>query len=274
MLGEGKVRPSSGKMAAVQFWEPPTTITALRGFLGLCNYYSGYIKMYADLAAPLQEKLKLPKEQTKAGSKTRVTWTPAELEAFKRLKAALTENLELQHLDTSKPFILRTDASDFAIGAALEQFTEISGQPSLSELRNLKPGSTRPVAFMSRKLTNGQATRWDTREKETYAVISALEKWASYIGYNPVTILTDHKSLESWWKEHIDMATGPSAPRRLRWHNKLNLFRLDVVYVPGSNNGVPDALSRWAYPASEAYNERSKHGSVEDAMEMEKNNSG
>ena len=269
VLGQGTVRPSPGKMAAVQLWEPPTTVTALRAFLGLCNYYSGYIHMYADLAAPLQEKLKLPKEQTKAGSKAKVTWTPAELEAFKKLKCALAENLELQHLDTSKPFILRTDASDFAIGAVLEQVTENTGPLTLSDLRNLKPGSTRPVAFMSRKLTNGQSTRWDTREKETYAVVSALEKWASYIGYSPVTILTDHKSLESWWKENIDLATGPSAPRRLRWHSKLSLFRLDVVYVPGSSNGVPDALSRWAYPASEAYKERSKHGTLEDAQEME-----
>lgn len=268
VLGQGSVRPSPGKMAAVQLWEPPTTVTALRGFLGLCNYYSGYVRMYADLAAPLQEKLKLPKEQTKAGSKTKITWTQTELEAFRKLKSALAENLELQNLDTSKPFLLRTDASDFAIGAVLEQFTDVMGQPTLSDLRNLKPGSTRPVAFLSRKLTSGQASRWDTREKETYAVVMALEKWASYIGHNPITILTDHKSLESWWKEHIDLATGPSAPRRLRWHSKLSLFRLEIVHVPGSSNGIPDALSRWAYPASEAYKERSKHGTLEDAEEM------
>ena len=269
-MGEGKIRPSAGKMAAVQLWEPPTTVTALRGFLGLCNYYSGYIKMYADLAAPLQEKLKLPREQTKAGSKTKVSWTPAELECFEKLKTALTKELELCHLDTSKPFLLRTDASDFAIGAALEQFTEISGQPTEKDLKNLKPGSTKPVAFMSRKLTPGQASKWDTRDKEAYAVVSALEKWASYIGYNPIIILTDHKALESWWKENIDLATGPAAPRRLRWHAKMNLFQLQVVYIPGAQNEIPDALSRWAYPASEAYKERSKHGTLEDASEMKK----
>ena len=82
-------------------------------------------------------------------------------------------------------------------------------------------------------------------------------------------ILTDHKSLKSWWKENIFLATGPSAPRRLRWHSKLSIFRLDVVYVPGSSNGEPDALSRWAYPASEAYLERSKHETLEDAQEMD-----
>ena len=115
--------------------------------------------MYADLAAPLQEKLKLPKEQTKAGSKAKVVWTPAELDAFQNLKSAPSENLELLHLDTSKPFVSRTDASDFAIGAALEQFTKISGLPTLEELKNLKPRDTKPVAFMSRKLTSGQAQK-------------------------------------------------------------------------------------------------------------------
>ena len=38
--------------------------------------------------------------------------------------------------------------------------------------------------------------------------------------------------------------------------------------MPGSSNGVPDALSRWAYPASKAWEERSKHGTLEDAQEM------
>ena len=56
---------------------------------------------------------------------------------------------------------------------------------------------------MSRKLAGGQRTRWDTRDKETYAVVSALNKWASYIGYNTVLVLTDHKILESWYNEHV-----------------------------------------------------------------------
>ena len=266
VLGNGRRRPCPGKLLAVQRWEPPSTVTALRAFLGLCNHYSTYVKMYAEYAAPLQEKLKVPKEHAKAGSKARVTWTPAELAAFERLKQALVEGLELYHVDPSKPFVLRTDASQYAIGAALEQFPAIAGVPTLEQI--LTPGAALPVAFMSRKLTPGQALRWDTRDKETYAVVSALEKWASWIGYQQVLIVTDHQTLQSWHREAFNAATGPSG-RRARWHALLSMFRLEVVYVKGKDNVVPDALSRWAYPASRAYADISKHGSEDDKRDMQ-----
>ena len=47
------------------------------------------------------------------------------------------------------------------------------------------------------------------------------------------------------------------------------VFDLSVGYVPGENNTVADVLSRFAYPASEAYRDISKHGSVQDEDEME-----
>ena len=265
VLGGGKRTPAPGKLAAVQHWQVPTTVTALRAFLGLCNYYAGYVRMFADLAAPLMEKLKLTKELTKAGSKHRVEWTVEEVQAFEKLKQALVADLQLYHVEPSKPFALKTDASDYAIGAALEQFPKITGVPKLEEI---KPGSSVAVAFMSRKLATGQRTRWDTRDKETYAVVSALEKWASYVGYNPVLVLTDHKILESWYKEHVS-GLGPTG-RRARWHTKLSKFNIDVVHIPGCDNFVGDALSRWGYPASAGNTDVSWHGTPEETEEMKK----
>ena len=211
VMGGGVIKPSPGKLLAVQRFEPPPTITALRGFLGLCNHYSTYVKMYAEYAAPLQEKLKVPKEEAKAGSKAKVHWSTEDLQAFERLKAALVEGLELHHVDTSKPFVLRTDASDYAIGAALEQFPDVQGMPTNQDIQ--KPGAARAVAFMSRKLTKGQSTRWDTRDRETYAIISALDKWASWIGFQPVLVLTYHKTLESCHNEAFSATTGPTGRR-------------------------------------------------------------
>ena len=37
--------------------------------------------------------------------------------------------------------------------------------------------------------------------------------------------------------------------RRGRWHEFLSQFNIVVVYVPGKDHHVSDALSRWAYPA-------------------------
>ena len=44
----------------------------------------------------------------------------------------------------------------------------------------------------------------DPRELETYAIILVLLKWESWIGLQPVLILTDHKSLEAWTREVLD----------------------------------------------------------------------
>ena len=131
-------------------------------------------------------------------------------------------------------------------------------------MRNRK---TVPVAFMSRKLTSRQRI-WVPREQETYAIILALQKWESWIGLQPVLVLTDHKALESWAKEVLDTPSGPQG-RRSRWHQILSKFDLTVGYIPGKENCVADVLSRWAYPASQAQREVSKHGTAQDKEEME-----
>ena len=70
VLEDGQRRPCAGKLMSVQKFELPRTITALRGFLGLTNYYSEYIMGYAELAATLMEKMNVPGAEGKKGSKT------------------------------------------------------------------------------------------------------------------------------------------------------------------------------------------------------------
>ena len=158
---------------------------------------------------------------------------------------------------------MRVDASQYAVSATLEQMENESRLPTIDDVREKK---TVPVAFMSRKLTEGQR-KWVPRELETYAIILALQKWESWIGLQPVLVLTDHKSLEWWAKEHLVTPSGPLG-RRLRWHQILSKFDLTVGYIPGKENTIQDLLSRWAYPASEAYRDVSRHGSEGDAKRM------
>ena len=40
-------------VAAIEHWEKPQTVCELWAYRGLCNYYSGYITMYAEYAAPM-----------------------------------------------------------------------------------------------------------------------------------------------------------------------------------------------------------------------------
>jgi hypothetical protein len=264
VLGNGTRRPMPGKLRALENWERPRTVTELRGFLGFTNYFANYIPDYASLVAGLQEKLKLPRAQAKKGSRTPIEWTKQDEWAFETVKAALSSQLTLQRMNPDKPFVVRTDASRYAAGAVLEQLKDGEGVPTQEDILGRK---TVPVAFMSRKLTKSQRN-WTPREQETYAIILALMKWKNVIGLQPVKVVTDHKSLEEWVKETLDTPGGPVG-RRSRWHEFLSKFNLEVEYMPGKTNMVADALSRWAYPASEAARDVTKHGTVEDKEEMQ-----
>ena len=90
---------------------------------------------------------------------------------------------------------METNASDFAIGAPLKQCDE-------DESRTSTAGAMYPVAFFSRKLQSSQQN-WIPREKEAYAVVSALCKWDSWIVIQPITVHSDHHSLQHWHSEAV-----------------------------------------------------------------------
>ena len=50
----------------------------------------------------------------------------------------------------------------------------------------------------------------------------------------------------------------------------LSKFDLTVQYVPGKDNVVADAMSRFAYPACKAFQDVSRHGSVEARAEVKR----
>ena len=64
VLENGTRRPAPGKMLALERWGKPDNVRELRGFLGLADYYSGYVQNYASIATPLIEMFKnLPKHK-------------------------------------------------------------------------------------------------------------------------------------------------------------------------------------------------------------------
>ena len=181
ILEGGKRRPQPGKLDAIQRWELPQTLTGLRGFLGVANYYSAYLKGYAQVAGPLMDLLKVPKGKAKGKDAKRLVWTPEAEEAFHGTKKLLADRLELFIVEPDRPFHMETDASDFAIGAALKQQDDDGSRIGT-------PGAKYPVAFFSRKLQQSQQN-WSPREKEAYAIVSALEKWDSWIGLQPLSLI-------------------------------------------------------------------------------------
>ena len=83
---EGVRKPAPLKRRAIEKWEAPRTVTSLTAFLGFTNYYSVYMKDYANMVARLMEKLNVHRDVGNKGSKAVIGWDEADLEAFEAIK--------------------------------------------------------------------------------------------------------------------------------------------------------------------------------------------
>jgi len=163
ILCEGQRRAAPSKLRAIREWrhETITTVRRLKSFMGLAQHYSQYIQGFADIAMPLTEKMR-------GALSTKVLWTISMKQSFEKLKQALLENVVLDIADPMRPYVMETDASDYAVGGVLSQHNDA--------------GELRPVAFFSRKLSGSPGKgqmNWSIREKETYAIVLMLLKFRS-----------------------------------------------------------------------------------------------
>ena len=98
------------KVEAVQKFPDPISKIEVT-FIGLASFYLRYVPKFAEITRPLH----------KAGeTSTKFEWTPAALDAFEYIKLKLTTPI-LASPCLTEPFILYTDASQFAMGAVLAQ---------------------------------------------------------------------------------------------------------------------------------------------------------
>ncbi|GBG79714.1 hypothetical protein CBR_g29978 [Chara braunii] len=119
------------KITAIAEWPAPTSAKQLRIFLGLTSYYSNFIRGYARYSYVLTSTL-LRKNPPWA-------WKPLHEDAFRAFKKAVTCAPVLHLPDFDRPFILTTDASDFAVGAVLSQVFPSSPDSSYPRIPRFPP---------------------------------------------------------------------------------------------------------------------------------------
>ncbi|GBG81573.1 hypothetical protein CBR_g32564 [Chara braunii] len=210
--GDG-LAPEAAKIAAIQDWPQPQTVRDVRSFLGLASYYRNLVRNFSAVAAPLTNLIK---------KDTPFLWSLHCQMTFAGLKQALTRAPVLKLSDPTMPFVLTTDASQYGIGAVLQQDDG---------------NGLRPVEFMSKKIKT-QMLQDSTYEKELYALVSALKHWKYFLLGRHFKIFSDHSTLQ-WLKSQ-----GELNDKLARYIQFIDLFDFELKHKKGCYNKVADALSR------------------------------
>ncbi|QRW26601.1 Retrotransposable element Tf2 protein [Rhizoctonia solani] len=205
------------KIQAVQEWPTPSRVKEVQSFLGFANFLCCFVANFRHMARPLHNLVKKDTVMT-------FRWDTEEQEAFQGLKEAITNAPVLCHANPDKPYFLETDASGAALGSILSQQQE--------------DRCLHPLGFLLESF-KGEEQNYDTHDKELLAIICSFEYWCIFLEgtRHPVTVFTDHWNLE-YWKESCTFNRCHA-----RWHLLLAGYNFQIVYQPGKQSGIPDALS-------------------------------
>ena len=122
-----------------------------------------------------------------------------------------------------RDFVLETDASVQGIGAVLSQRQDDQ--------------RLHPIAYASRDLSPVER-QYGITELETLAVVWAISHFHHYLYGNSVTVFTDHTAVKA-----VLETANPTA-KHARWWTRVYRRGVKIVYHPGRENSIADALSR------------------------------
>ena len=109
MSPEG-ISVAEDKVTALLERAAPINLKQLQTFLQTCSWFRKFIPHFAEVARPLTQLTK----------KDAIwEWGSSQEAAYNSLKEKLTSAPILRQADPNQPFVLRTDASAYAVGAAL-----------------------------------------------------------------------------------------------------------------------------------------------------------
>ncbi|GFY53072.1 transposon Tf2-11 polyprotein [Trichonephila inaurata madagascariensis] len=125
LVNKDGILPLPEKVELIANYKQPTTVRDLRKFLGILNFYRKFLPKAAHIQAPLHEFLK----NSKRNDKREVEWNAEAINAFNQCKNQLANVTLLAHPSQDADLALMTDASDFGLGASLNEITSHGFKP-------------------------------------------------------------------------------------------------------------------------------------------------
>ncbi|GBG89122.1 hypothetical protein CBR_g48832 [Chara braunii] len=111
-LSANGLEPEATKFEVIRNWPQPANVRELRSFLGLASYYRKFVPKFSVIAHPLSRL---------TNTNVACAWCEKCESAGQALKEALVSHPVLRIADPNLTFVVTTDASQFGIGAVLQQ---------------------------------------------------------------------------------------------------------------------------------------------------------
>ena len=219
----GKWELSQTRKDAISAMQFPKSKKEMQSFLGAALFFHHHIPDYSEWVAKLYE-------MTHDGFVWDASkWTYDYRQHFERFKGAVQVAATLHCPDYSLPWIVRCDASEFAVGAVLyQEFTGPEGDVV-----------HQPIAFSSKRFS-GPAQKWDAYKREAFAIYHSVHSFQWYLRGKKFVVESDHRNLQ--WIE------ASESPIVVRWRALLQAYDFKVRHIPGKENKVADWMSRQSAP--------------------------
>ncbi|GFX00369.1 hypothetical protein TNCV_1273631 [Trichonephila clavipes] len=220
LLSADGLKPLPEKVDILPNYPLPKTVFDLRRFMAMINFYHRFIPQAAEMQIRLHLLLKGRK---KKNDTSLVVWDEDATKAFDTCKS-LVDVATLAHPLKNATLYLMVDASDLAIGGALQQATT---------------GSIQPLAFFSWILTSPES-HYSMYDRELLAIYSSIRHFRQMVEGRQFTVFADHKPLIFAFSQKVDKLY----PRQQRHLEFIGQFTTDIKHITGYKNCVADALSR------------------------------
>lgn len=208
------------KNEAISQFPVPNSITDIKSFCGLANYFGRNIDNLATKMTPLYNLLK-------KGNK--FVWDENCQQSFDLIKSEMLSDKVMAKFNPELDIILTCDASGTGLGAVIAH--------------KFPDGQERPIEYASRIL-NSAEKNYSTIEKEALAIIYGTKKFFKYLIGRKFILATDHKPLLKIFG-HDHSIPQMSTSRLQRWAHHLSAFNYEIRHVKSEKN-CADCLSRYS----------------------------